>query len=444
MNSYLSGLAILVWGFIGLFVALIAFGVRGKKGFIWTLLIMWVVFPLGLKIYGGFNEFLNKRLMVKLQDEYKALCATPNREVVLKTVENVEDVAVWPAKGPRDGWENDLFFPARKTANEWIKGRDGGRYGGFRRALLESPDSKATNTPRYQVVFQELNAGIVDGKPFIRGAHIRVIDKHTGELLAERKDYVGQMNFGFPHGCDSTERGRTDKWFNDNLSFIHKVLNPPPGVKVTKREMSNDLGKPKVIPATVIQEMAPSRTHVPLNRGLPSNIRYQSNYRSTLLDVQMTGYSIVFMHEDRDVVVPQNLEVHSNLLALALDGRDYVAIFWIGEPEYLLLRRFSPEGELLAHQFVRFPRSMQPVKFLNSPDKILSIEPTRYRIRLSLNPSQGQFEKDIELAFPRTTRTSRKQRPDNLRAPTQSNNRINTDTRELRSATALRADYAGR
>jgi len=415
MSGYLSGLAILVWGSIGLVVAIVTGAIGGKKGFRGALVVMWGVIPLGLMAYGKFTELQAERLAAKLRKEYRALCEMPNREVVKRTVQNVEDVAVWPAKGPRDPWENDLFFPARTTADEWIKGRDGGRYGGYRRAKLVAPESKEGGTPKYQIVFHELHAGVVDGKPFIRGAHIKVFDKHSNELLGERRDYVGQPNFGFPHGCDSTQRGPSDKWFLDNLAFIHKVLNPPPGVHVIQKELPTIVGKPvaeripKTVTATVVRETMASKVDmfVAIEQTLPKNIRYQPMYRGFSTDMRMTDRTIVFMLDGRDVSVSQGLSPHCDLLAFASDDNQYVALFWIDNREYLLLRNFGADGALLDESKVELPRSLGEITFLNSPDKILAVEPSRYRIRVSLNPRNGQFERDVELAISRSTPTKR-------------------------------------
>jgi hypothetical protein len=397
---------VLAWGLIGLIVAGLVAVLGGRKGFAWTLFVMWVLIPLSPLGYRKYHEARTEDVVARLRDEYARLCAAPDRERIASTARDVAEVAVWPQHGPRDGWHNDLFFRARQPADEWIVGRDAGRYGGFRHAKLLSPDATADDEPRYHVIFQELTAGMVDGTPRIRGLNIRIVDRKTGDVMAERRDYVTQTNFGFARGCEAKyQRGPGDEWFRDNLAFIHKVLAPPPGVAIIEKTLSPNASPPEKLVATLVRELPATETgyYAPRRPGLPPEIRFEPIYTATATDVRLTDRVLIIRFDDHDVRVRQGIRGHDDLIAMTRDGSDYIVLFRIdSDPGAIRLREFSRDGDLIAERRIELPESIRPVAFFNILDRKVVVEKAKYRVRVSLNPKDGKFEKDVELEFPRT------------------------------------------
>lgn len=405
-------------GAIGLIVALFAAAIVSKK-FTWktlggTLLVFCVVIALAVPAIDKFSDPRNERLFADLRLEYLSLCAGINRSFILRQAHDVAEVAVWPAQGPRDGAGDDLFFRSKNTSQDWLRGREGGRYGGFRNVVLLSPsESKERSAPRYHVIIDDLGAEIRHGRDYITGVRTRIIDRNTNEVIADRRDYAGKAGFGFAGGCDAMQSGELGQWSLGNLEFIHKVLNPPAGVQIIKKYLPMLLDSrikklaPKSTLAKLVDEGGSAQVEKPAWENLPPEIRYRPEYRTTPSGAALHDYALGFLLKDRDIWISQGLGASGSLLALSKDAREYVALFWIDSQEHLLLRRFSFKGELLGQERVVFPKSIRPVAYANSPDKHLRIEPSRYRIALSINASNGNFEKNIELLIPRTKRAEK-------------------------------------
>ncbi len=422
MGELIGGIALIAWAVIGLFVATAveglartAFAKPPWQAFGYTLLVFWGIVPLGLMVVAKVQEHRIEQQLEDLGKEYAALCADPNRVKIARTVQGVNEVAIWPSTGPRDGWGNDLFFPARTPAEKWVVAREGGRYGGFRRAVLLDPRAKHSDAPQYQVVFQEVKAGLRNEESFIAGALIRIVDRQTGDILAERSDYVRRGNFGLPHGCDAKESGPSSEWSEGNLAFIHNVLNPTPGVPIPREELAYlpsmriEEALPLMVRAELIDERPGTSSSTPSpSIRLPRTIRYEAMQRTGMSRNGLMDYGLTFALPDRDVLMVQGIGERGNLIAFSEDEDGYVALFWIDDREHLLLRRFSRIGDLRAQARVLLPNSIRPVEYVDSPTRYIESDKGRYFVVVGINPGDGKFAKNALIAIPRMRKEPKK------------------------------------
>ena len=404
MSGLFQDLILAAWGALSLLVALVAFLAKGFKGVFYTVVAMWVIVPVGLFGLRTSFELYARWEMARIQKLYAALCAGSERETIRRTVSGVAEVSIWPSKGPKDGWGNDLFFRTR-TGDKWIEGRDGGRYGGFRETLLAPPGPWVAGTPRYQVVFKDL---VIKGEPMLRGMRIQVVDKLQNLLLAERVDYVAQWNFGSPRGCDGAKsRVRSfpsDDWFDGNLRFIHAVLNPPAGVVIEARPIpaQYDVTQSKATPevSATLQEIQvwPGKFES-LQKQAPPEIRFMEGH-------QLPGLRIDFRLQDRDIQVAQNLPRGSEFIAIARLEGEYAALIWANETRAFVMRHFDLDGQFIGQEVARWPDGIVDVSTMLNPSKKITVEPAQFGFVVIVNlHSTSKPRRVFNVTIPRLINT---------------------------------------
>jgi len=367
----------------------------------------------------------NRAILGRLGNEYRVLCDSPDREVIRRTVDGVQEVAVTPGRGPTDQWGNDLFFPSRGGGPDvsagWIAGPKGGRYGGYKRVVALSSLTDTSAVPRYHVSFRHLTAGLIDERSTIHGVDIRIVDSVANEVIAERRDYMETLSdeFVFPKGCAGREREDRGKWQRDHLEFIRKVLIPVPGVRIVQKDLllvregrERHIVKPEdfssSVAARVVDEWPPTSRFDHIEKHLPPGFEYGYSRRKDSVG-EFLERAIVLLKPDKDIKIGQGLggDYNTNLLAVELEGDGFTAVFATGfrsdvDQPFLVLRRFGGEGDLLGQTHVALPATISPRTYIHSPDHKLQITKTEYRLRISPRQEKVLTGVDLELSIPRS------------------------------------------
>lgn len=421
---------LVAWLGFGLIASGIAAATGGKRAFAWTLGATWIVIPTAVALFilvsNQLTEKENRVIIQELTDEYRKLCDAPDREVIRRTVDGVEEVAFAPDRGPEDQWGNDLFFPngggGPSVSAQWIAGPKNGRYGGYRRVAVLSAIKGMSAAPRYHVLFKHLTDGWINGRATIHGVEIQILDSLTNEVIADRRDYMGTLRneFVFPTGCAGRAENERRKWHQDHLAFIRKVLIPPPGVQIVRKDIPipHDREKrfpikPEDFPLTVVgkvlSERPPTGRLEPVDKYLPLGVEYRYSPREDRRG-KYTDRDLVLLKAERDIKIGQGLgEYYSNLLAAQIEQEELVAVFAAGlrsdagEP-FLILRRFSLQGDLLYQARVVLSKRMAPRTYIESPDHKIQSGKTEYRIWIGLRADKG-YGVDLEISIPRAALT---------------------------------------
>ena len=272
-------IAMLAWGAIGLLFAVLGLALLGWRVFWGTLLVMWIGVPTVFVIYDHFSERAHQRQIAEVRLEYEQLCSS-ELEFAGRNATDVTEVAIWPPHGPSDSLGNDYLYGLRGSGPiSWTVGRENGRYGGYRSAVVLTPDAPAEEGPRYRVRLKHLTAGVHADGPRIRGTQVEIFDSHTQELIARRTDFRfrGESCFKVPASKPHEER------VDENLAFIHRVLVPKPGVEIIHKDLptihERSTVRPdaiqQVVAAKVVKTWADLRTHLQsIDRALPEGVAY--------------------------------------------------------------------------------------------------------------------------------------------------------------------------
>lgn len=338
--------------------------------------------------------------------QIRALCNDPNRTVITRTASAIEEISVSPERGPRDGYGWDLFFH-RWTSPEFLTGKFGGRYGGYKRVVLQKPGNETKNM-RYHVAYSAWTTGAKFGNRDILGTKIEVFDTELSEKMAERTDYTVAQLYGSAQGCENSKNRDIGDFGKQGRDFIHSVLNPPPSVEIIRKQISqSDLeaarADKKIRTIALLDETPGSLQASTTWSKLPKEIRFDPVYASEGNSISLRDYAIRFMQQDRDILVPQGFGHETFLLAMKQHESKWIAVFWTRHSRSFVIRTFGWDGDLLLEEEARLPDSVTAMFFAINLDGELHIEPSQLRIRLSINPIQYgyRYERDIELGISR-------------------------------------------